>query len=252
MFLFGVVNASPDSLNSDSIVETPESAEIRAGLLLDGGCDGFDLGGQGSTGIAAAVDADTEWARLAPVIAVLAARGMPISVDTWRPSVARRALDAGVTWLNAADGLQDPDMIAVVADTKCPVVLPFLNGPDPLNLAHMRVGYDPVKSIIEFFEDRLAALGRAGVTENIVIDPGTGFAPHNWDWADRYLYQKEVYSRMDELRCFGFPLYIALPWKRTVQHDELLEIVVRRKPEYGRVHYPAVVRAIEAAVAAEG
>ena len=52
MFLFGVINASPDSLNTDSIVRTPDDAAARAALLLDSGCDGFDLGGQGSTGIA--------------------------------------------------------------------------------------------------------------------------------------------------------------------------------------------------------
>ncbi len=60
------------------------------------------------------------------------------------------------------------------------------------------------------------------------------------------MYQKHVYSNLDELRRFELPLYIALPWKETVQHDELLEIVIRQRPEYGRAHYPAKVRATEA------
>jgi dihydropteroate synthase len=50
---------------------------------------------------------------------------------------------------------------------------------------------------------------------------------------------------MNELRCFGLPLYIALPWKETAQHDELLEIIVERQPEYGRAHYPGKVRRFE-------
>ncbi len=249
MFLFGVINASPDSLNTDSIVRTAQDATSRATGLLAEDCNGFDLGGQGSTAIAGEADPDTEWERLSAVIPALVAHGVPISVDTWRPTVARRALDAGVTWLNAAEGLQTDEMIAVVAERQCPVVLPFLNGPDPLNLEHIAPGFDPVKLLIEFFENRLDALRKKGVTTDIVIDPGTGFAPHNWDWNDRFLYQKEVYSRLGELRRFGLPLYIALPWRRTAQHDELLEIVVSQQPEYGRVHYPAVVREAEARAA---
>jgi dihydropteroate synthase len=78
-----------------------------------------------------------------------------------------------------------------------------------------------------------------------VLDPGTGFAPSNWPWEERYLYQKQVYSNLDAMRVFGLPLYIALPWKETAQHDELLEIVIRNRPEFGRVHYPARVRSFE-------
>ena len=54
-----------------------------------------------------------------------------------------------------------------------------------------------------------------------------------------------MYENLDALRVFGLPIYIALPWKETAQHDELLEIVVRQQPEFGRVHYPAKVRAFE-------
>ena len=60
---------------------------------------------------------------------------MPLSIDTFRPEVARRALAAGATWLNAADGLQDDELVVVAADAGCPIVLPFLNGPSPLALA---------------------------------------------------------------------------------------------------------------------
>jgi dihydropteroate synthase len=230
--LFGVVNASPDSLNVDSIVRTPEEASSRVELLLQQGCFGIDLGGQGSTFNSTEVDPDEEWRRLYSVIPPIVASGVPISVDTWRPAVARRALDAGVTWLNAADGMQIPEMI------ECPIVLPFLNGPDPHRLRHIDVGYDPVQVIIEFFEDRLRALAAYGVRDRVVLDPGTGFAPHDWEWADRFFYQREVYSRLDELRRFDLPLYIALPWRDTDQHRELMDIVVEREPEYGRVHYP--------------
>lgn len=243
MRLFGVLNASPDSLNLDSIVRTPTDATSRAEHLIAEGVWGFDLGGQGSTFQAEEVSPDDEWERLAPLIPTLATYGMPLSVDTWRPSTARRALEAGATWINAADGLQQDEMLEVAAEFECPVVLPFLSGPDPLRLG--RVHGDPVEVILEFFTEMLARCDRFGIRERVVVDPGTGFAPHDWPWEERFVYQKRVYANLDRLRVFGLPLYIALPWKDTVQHAELMDIIVAGDPEYGRVHYPHQVRAAE-------
>jgi dihydropteroate synthase len=244
--LFGVVNASPDSLNEDSIVDGPATAARRAESLLADGADAFDLGGQGSTFKASQRSEDDEWASLAGALPTLVATGRPVSVDTWRPSLMRRALDAGATWINAAEGLQDDAMLEVAADFGCPVVAPFLSGPDPLHLEVVR-DRDPMAAVIEFFEHTIARARRFGVAEHLVLDPGTGFAPHEWPWEERFVYQKLIYSQLDRLRVFGLPLYIALPWKETDQHAELLDIVVGQRPEYGRAHYPARIRAAEAA-----
>jgi dihydropteroate synthase len=245
MLLFGVINASPDSLHAESVVDGPTAAEARAEWLLDAGADAFDIGGQGSTDIATVVDWTIEWNRLCEIVPVLARHGVDVSVDTWRPEVAQRALAAGATVLNAADGMQSEAMWAVAAEHRVPVVVPFLSGPNPRQM--QRVDHDPVAAIDAFFEARLATAARYGLREKCILDPGTGFAPPNWPWEERYLYQKEVYSRLGELRRFDLPLYIALPWKRTAQHDELLEIVVGQRPEYGRAHFPDRVRAVEAA-----
>ncbi len=244
MKLFGVVNASPDSLNEESIVRSPEEAQRRARLLVDEGVWGFDLGGQGSTFAATQSTFEEEWARLAPVLPVLAEHGLPVSIDTWRPEIARLALETGATWLNAADGLQEEGMWELAADAGCPVVLPFLSGPDPL---HLRIvaDDDPVAVILDFFDAALATADRYGIRDNIVLDPGTGFAPHDWPWEERFPYQKAVYSQLDRLRTYGLPLYIALPWKDTPQHDELLDIVIGADPEYGRAHFPAKITAAE-------
>lgn len=242
MRLFGVLNASPDSLNEDSIVRSADDARQRADQLVAEGVWGFDLGGQGSTFAATQSSPDEEWDRLAPVLPVLAEHGLPISIDTWRPEIARRALDAGATWLNAADGMQLDEMWALAADAGCPVVLPFLSGPDPLHL-EIVADADPVAVILEFFEHALATADRYGIRRNMVLDPGTGFAPHDWPWEERFVYQKAVYSQLDRLRAFDLPLYIALPWKDTEQHAELLDIVLAGDPEYGRAHYPARINA---------
>lgn len=243
MFLYGVINASPDSLNADSIADTSDRALARARRLLADGADGIDVGGQGSTDVAEVVPWEVEWGRLEPVLDALSGLGVPLSVDTWRPEVARRALDRGATVLNAADGMQHTSMWEVAAELGVDVVLPFLSGPNPRAMEMVRG--DPVASIVDFFADRLRVADRYGMRDRCVLDPGTGFAPSNWPWEQRFLYQQEVYRRLDELRVFGLPLYVALPWKETAQHDELLEIVVAARPEFGRAHYPAKIRRFE-------
>jgi len=243
VFLYGVVNASPDSLAGDSIATTPEAAVARARQLLADGADGIDLGGQGSTDIAAVVDWTDEWSRVEHLIPALAGLGVEVSIDSWRPEVVRRALDAGATVINAADGMQTDEMWQVAAEYDVPIVVPFLSGPNPREMA--LVEHDPIAVMIDFFEQRLAHADRFGLRARCIVDPGTGFAPSNWPWEDRFVYQKQVYSNLDELRRFGLPLYIALPWKETAQHDELLDIVVRQRPEFGRAHYPAKIRAVE-------
>jgi dihydropteroate synthase len=241
--LFGVVNASPDSLHAESVVHSADQALARATALLADGADAIDLGGQGSTDIAEVVDWTVEWGRLEAIVPVLAQLGVPVSVDTWRPEVARRALTAGATVLNAADGMQLDEMWQVAADFDVPIVVPFLSGPDPRSMT--MVERDPVQTIIEFFDARLLQADRYGMRHRCILDPGTGFAPSNWPWEQRYVYQKRVYTNLAALRRFDLPLYVALPWKRTEQHDELLEIVVRQQPEYGRVHHPERVRDLE-------
>jgi len=134
-------------------------------------------------------------------------------------------------------------MIALAAEVGCPVVLPYLSGPDPRSLVH--VPGDPVQTLLDWFEHALARAERYGIRANVILDPGTGFAPPQWEWADRYLFQKRVYANLHELRRFDLPIYVALPWKETAQHDELLDIVVSQHIDYGRCHHPDRVRAAE-------
>jgi dihydropteroate synthase len=243
VILYGVVNASPDSLSTESIATTPDTALERARALLADGADAIDLGGQGSTDIASVVDWTEEWARVEHIIPALATLGVDVSIDSWRPDVVSRALQAGATVINAADGMQSDEMWQVASDFDVPIVVPFLSGPNPRAMA--RVTDDPVDAMIDFFEQRLADADRYGRRGRCILDPGTGFAPPDWPWEQRFVYQKHVYSNLDELRRFGLPIYIALPWKETAQHDELLDIVVQQRPEYGRAHYPAKIRSVQ-------
>lgn len=243
MIIFGVVNASPDSLAIDSVAVTPHDAFLRSVALLADGADAIDLGGQGSTDVAEVVDWTVEWARVEPIIPVLTELGVDISIDSWRPEVVSRSLQAGATVINAADGMQSDAMWRVASDFDVPIVVPFLSGPNPREMDRVRV--DPIELMVEFFEERLRMADGFGLRSRCIIDPGTGFAPSDWPWEDRFVYQKRVYSNLDVLRCFGLPIYVALPWKETPQHDELLDIVVQQRPEFGRAHYPARIRRFE-------
>jgi dihydropteroate synthase len=243
MIIHGVINASPDSLADDSIASTVDAALERALRLLEDGADGIDLGGQGSTDNASVVTWQIEWERVKELIPALAQLGTDLSIDSWRPEVIRRALDAGANIINAADGMQSDEMWRVASDFNVPIVLPFLSGPNPREMS--KVGEDPVSVMVDFFEQRLRQADRYARRDHCILDPGTGFAPSNWPWEQRFVYQKRVYSNLDALRVFGLPIYIALPWKDTVQHDELLDIVVRQRPEYGRAHYPAKIRSVQ-------
>ena len=241
MRLHGVVNASPDSLADFSVATTVEGAVTRAAELLDQGCVGIDLGGAGSTQYADRVDVETEWQRLDGKVQALAAlcesQGAQLSVDSWQSEVMRRALACGATVINAADGLQNRAMVRLAAEQDVPVVVPFVWGADPK--ASRPVSGDPVEVICGWFERSLRLWEAAGVERRrLILDPGTGFGPPGWEWADRYRYQKRVYENLGALRAFGLPLYLPLPWKQTDQHNELLDICIRAGFDYGRCHRP--------------
>ena len=241
MRLHGVVNASPDSLADFSVATTVEAAVARAVELLDQGCVGIDVGGAGSTQSADRVDVEAEWRRLDGKVQALAelcgSRRAQLSVDSWQPEIVRRALDCGATMINAADGLQNLAMVRLAAERDVPVVAPFVWGADPK--ASRPVPGDPVETIGDWFDRSLARWVRAGVERSrLILDPGTGFGPPDWEWADRYRYQMRVYENLDALRVFGLPIYLPLPWKQTAQHDELLEICIRAGFDYGRCHRP--------------
>lgn len=247
VFLYGIVNASPDSAVTESIVDSPESAVTRARQLLADGADAIDLGGQGSTDVAAVVDWTVEWARIEHVVPALAALGVTVSIDSWRPEVVVRALEAGASVINAADGMQQRTMWEIAAEFDVPIVIPYLSGPNPKDLAELHS--DPISAMIDFFEERLRVADRYGLRERCIVDPGTGFAPLNWARSDPYTYQEIVFTQVNELRRFDLPLYIALPY--APEQEPLVEIVLRHRPEYGRCHRPAAVRRVERTIAAE-
>ena len=240
MEIFGVVNASPDSLAGFSIVSDQHQGEQYGAQLVAEGADHLDIGAQASHGDAAFVSADEEWQIVKNPLQGLLSLGVDVAIDTWQVETARRALDAGCRVLNAADALQTNEMIELAAEREIQIVLPFMLGPDPRHLKH--VTGDPVQVMVDWFDLQLERAARWGIRERLMLDPGTGFAPAHWDWEDRFQYQKAIYQGLYRLRPFELPIYVPIAWKQTPDRLELIDLVLAQEVEYVRAHIPAQVR----------
>jgi dihydropteroate synthase len=198
--VMGVLNVTPDSFSDGGRYADLDAAVAHAVKLRADGAHLIDVGGESTRPGAARVDADTERARVLPVIRALAAAGIPMSIDTSRASVAAAALDAGAGIVNdVSGGLADPDMARVVVDAGCPWVLMHWRA-HARDMAQLASYGDVVADVIAELTARVDAALAAGVTpEQLIIDPGLGFAKraeHNW----------ALTARLPELLALGYPV----------------------------------------------
>jgi len=204
--VMGVLNVTPDSFSDGGRFLDPAAAVAQAQRLAAEGADILDVGAESSRpyGNAVAVPLDDERARLAPILPVVVALGIPVSIDTMKAAIAAWALDAGATIVNDVWGLQrDPDMARVVAAHDAPVIV-----------MHNRDAADPkidiVADVTAFFERSLAIAARAGIArERIVLDPGIGFGKT----PEQSL---ACIARLDAWRGFGLPLLVGASRKRFI------------------------------------
>ena len=182
--VMGVLNVTPDSFSDGGRYTSHDDAVAHAIAMRAVGADLVDVGGESTRPGALRIDADEESKRVVPVITRLAAAGVPMSVDTYRASVAEAALAAGVSVVNdVSGGLGDPDMARVVRDAGCPWILMHWRGHSE-RMQQLAVYDDVVADVRRELLERVDAAVAAGVAvDNIVIDPGLGFAKtaeHNW------------------------------------------------------------------------
>ncbi|MGO4735603.1 dihydropteroate synthase [Bosea sp. 2KB_26] len=169
--LMGVVNVTPDSFSDGGMLKSADEAIAHAETLIAEGADIVDIGGESTRPGHAEVDAETERARVIPVISRLATRTrIPISIDSYKAEVAEAALGAGAAIVNDVWGCQREPAIADVA----------ARFGAPMILMHNRDSIDPALDILDevlrFLERSIAIALAAGVPrEQIVVDPGIGF-----------------------------------------------------------------------------
>ena len=173
----GVVNVTPDSFSDGGRFLDPSEA-IRHGLrLVEEGADLLDVGGESTRPGAAPVPEAEELRRVLPVLGGLAGRcGVPVSVDTRKPVVARAAMAAGAAIINdIAATADDGAMAAVVAETGAGYIAMHMQG-TPETMQRDPTYGDVVAEVDAFFERRLAGLLASGVRrEQVALDPGIGF-----------------------------------------------------------------------------
>jgi dihydropteroate synthase len=200
--LMGVVNVTPDSFSDGGLFLDPDIAIDHGRALAADGADLLDVGGESTRPGAAAVSAEEERRRVAPVVAGLAGIAVPVSIDTYKRSVAEAALDAGARLVNDVTALRaDPELAGLCADRECEVVLMHMLG-TPQTMQDNPVYEDVVDEVKAFLAERIERAVSEGVAEaRITVDPGIGFGKtveHNL----------ELLRRLGELRDLGRPICV--------------------------------------------
>jgi dihydropteroate synthase len=177
--IMGVINVTPDSFYGASRALDPSQAIAIATAMIGQGADIIDVGGESTRPGSQVVSAVEELLRVVPVIRGLreANAVIPISIDTTKASVARAALEAGATWINdVSAGRFDPAMALCAAKAGCPVCL-MHSRKTPLDMQDNPVYNDVTAEVITELSEAVSRFVEAGVApENIILDPGIGFA----------------------------------------------------------------------------
>lgn len=202
-YVMGILNLTPDSFWDGGKYADVGQAVKRAGQMVAEGADIIDVGGESTRPTAAPIDAAEELRRIGPVIERLAKElPVPISVDTRRACVAAEMISLGAGMINDVSGFAfDPDMAEVARTSGVPVVLMHMRGV-PATMQNLTSYGDVVAEVKRELAGRVQAAEAAGVRpENIVIDPGIGFAKT----AEQNV---EIIARLDEFAEIGKPILI--------------------------------------------
>jgi dihydropteroate synthase len=208
MLVMGILNVTPDSFADGGLFFDTQLAIARGLEMIDEGVDIIDIGGESTRPGAERVSAEEEQARVLPVVRALSKEDTVISIDTMRAETAKLAVEAGATIVNdVSGGAADPEMFATVAALGCKYTLMHWRGHSKdmdAKAIYNDVVADVIKEVTISLEKALAA----GIArENIILDPGLGFAKdpeHNW----------EILNRIDEFTAMGYPILIGHSRKR--------------------------------------
>jgi dihydropteroate synthase len=180
--LMGIVNATPDSFSDTGGARTVDELVARAAALLDDGADVIDVGGESGVTNRPPVAPAEEIARVVPVISRVAGElGAFVSVDTYKPAVARAALAAGAALINDVSGLRDPDLASACAEHDGALVLMHTRARPKEKLLDPALDSGIEDDVVSFLRERIdEAVGRGVGEERIVLDPGPDFGktPH--------------------------------------------------------------------------
>lgn len=207
--VMGVVNVTPDSFSDGGRFFEIDRAREHALAMVEAGADVIDIGGESTRPGAEPVTEEEEERRTVRLIESLAREiDVPISIDTYKTSIARKALDAGASIVNDISALRlDPGLAALAAERRAPLVLMHMQGL-PKDMQENPTYKDVVAEICAFLAERAAFAEESGVDPGrIMVDPGIGFGKtpeHN----------VEIIRRLEEFRSLGYPVVLGTSRKR--------------------------------------
>jgi dihydropteroate synthase type 2 len=173
--ILGILNVTRDSFSDGGRYLDPVVAVAHAQQMVADGADVIDIGAQPTNPDAEIVSAEEELARLLPVIELLRAASVRVSVDTFRPEVMRRVLAAGAEFINDVTALRDAEAVAAVREHQARIILMHSTAAEA---RAERADISPVgmlERILAFFERRIGELEVAGIArQRLIIDPGMG------------------------------------------------------------------------------
>ena len=217
--IMGVLNVTPDSFSDGGRYDTLESALDRARQMAAEGADIIDVGGESTRPGARPVELKEECRRVIPVVERLCSElDVPVSVDTYKTGVARRALKAGARIINDISALRfDPKMPALIARSGAGLVLMHMKG-TPRSMQRKPHYDDAVSEIYRFLAAQVRLAVKAGIArEQLVIDPGIGFGKRVQD-------NLLLINRLDEFLGLGLPVLVGLSRKSFI--GQVLDVPV--------------------------
>ncbi len=207
-----IVNITEDSFSDGGLYIDLASAINHASLCIKQGAHILDIGAQSTRPGASEVGADFEIKRLVPLIKELKLLHpeIPISVDTFHHSVAEKVINVGADWVNdVSGGRHDPEMFSVIADKACPYILTHSRG-NSMTMDSLAIYSNVVKDVKNELSNQIDLAVSKGVKkEQIIIDPGIGFAKN----VDQNL---TLLRNLEEFVSFNYPVLIGASRKRFI------------------------------------
>lgn len=223
-YVMGILNLTPDSFSDGGSYDGIEEAVRRAKEMVEEGAHIIDIGGESSRPGAEYVDEAEELARVIPVIRRLASEvDVPISIDTYKAGVAKAAIEAGAHIINDISGFKgDPQMAKVAGELRVPCILMHMRGtPKTMqaNIEYMDIMSDLKKELEESID---IALGAGVSREDIILDPGIGFAK-------TFDHNLIILRKLKELGDMGYPILVGASRKRFI--GEILDAEAHERLE---------------------
>jgi dihydropteroate synthase len=207
-WLMGIVNASPDSFSDGGRRPTLDAQAQLAAELLGAGADIIDIGGESATTGRPVVAVEQELERVVPLVRRVAGElGAIVSVDTYKPVVARAAIDAGASIVNDVSGLRDGELAGVCAQTGAALVVMHTRAAPRERIQDVDLYQDITAEVLSFLGERIAVALAAGVSsEQLIVDPGP-------DFAKTPAQTIRLLTELDRLHELGRPLLMAISRK---------------------------------------